>query len=310
MSEILFLKPVFKEVIWGGDALRTRFGYDIPSERTGECWAVSGHKNGDCKIRGGRYDGWSLGRLWQEHRELFGNQPGAQFPLLVKIIDARDDLSIQVHPDDAYAAAHENGSLGKTECWYVLDCDPDATIVVGHNASSKEELKEMIESGRWDELLRIRPIHKGDFFQIEPGTVHAIRKGTLIMETQQSSDVTYRLYDYGRLQDGKPRQLHLSQSMDVITCPCEEAAVERSVEETGEYRLERLVSCRFYTVEHADVHGSLRRKGQPLYEILDVLDGEGSINGERIKKGDHFLLPCGYGDYELRGELELMLSRP
>lgn len=310
MAELLFLEPVFKEVIWGGDALRTRFGYEIPSDKTGECWAVSGHKNGDGRIRGGRYDGRTLGWLWQEHRELFGNQPGEQFPLLVKIIDAREDLSIQVHPDDAYAGAHENGSLGKTECWYILDCEPDTSIVVGHNASSKEELAQMIAEGRWEELLRLSPIHKGDFFQIEPGTVHAIKGGTLILETQQSSDVTYRLYDYGRLQEGKPRPLHLKQSMDVIACPSGEARPKRVVEETKEYRLERLVTCPFYTVEHAEIHGSLRRKGQPLYEIINVLDGEGTINGVPIRKGDHFLLPCGYGDYELKGRLELMLSRP
>lgn len=310
MSEILFLEPVFKDVIWGGNTLRTRFGYAIPSETTGECWAVSGHKNGDCKIRGGRYDGCTLGQLWQEHRELFGSQAGDQFPLLVKIIDARDDLSIQVHPDDVYAGAHENGSLGKTECWYILDCEPGATIIVGHNASSPEELKKMIEEDRWTELLRERPIHKGDFFQIEPGTVHAIKGGTLILETQQSSDVTYRLYDYGRLQNGKPRQLHLSQSMDVIVCPAKEAATERSVEETEAYRLEKLVACQYYAVEHLVLHGSMRRPAQPLYEIVDVLDGSGTINKTEIRKGDHFLLPHGYGEYELCGELELMLSRP
>ncbi len=310
MSEILFLEPVFKDVIWGGNALRTRFDYAIPSETTGECWAVSGHKNGDCKIRGGQYDGWTLGQLWQEHRELFGGQAGDQFPLLVKIIDARDDLSIQGHPDDVYAGAHENGSLGKTECWYILDCEPGATIIVGHNASSSEELKKMIEEDRWKELLRERPIHKGDFFQIEPGTVHAIKGGTLILETQQSSDVTYRLYDYGRLQNGKPRQLHLSQSMDVIVCPAKEAATERSVEETESYRLEKLVECKYYAVEHLVLHGSMKRPKQPLYEILDVLDGKGTINGTEIQKGDHFLLLHGYGEYELCGELELMLSRP
>lgn len=113
MSELLFLEPVMKSVIWGGNALRTRFGYEIPSETTGEAWVVSAHKNGDCKVRGGQYDGCT-GQLWQEHRELFGGQEGAQFPILVKIIDARQDLSIQVHPDDAYAGEHENGSLGKT----------------------------------------------------------------------------------------------------------------------------------------------------------------------------------------------------
>ena len=310
MSELLFLEPVFKEVLWGGDALGARFGYEIPSDKTGECWAVSGHQNGDCRIRGGQYDGRTLGQLWQEHRELFGNQPGEQFPLLVKIIDAREDLSIQVHPDDAYAGAHENGSLGKTECWYILDCEPDASIVIGHNASSKEELAQMIAQERWEELLRLCPVHKGDFFQIEPGTVHAIKGGTLILETQQSSDVTYRLYDYGRLQNGKPRPLHLKQSMDVIVCPCREARPQRIVQETEDYCLEQLIACGYYTVEHADVHGTLKRKGQPLYEIIDVLDGEGTINGVSIKKGDHFLLPNGYGDYELKGKLELMLSRP
>lgn len=310
MAELLFLEPVFKDVIWGGNALRTRYGYEIPSETTGECWAVSGHKNGDCRIRGGRYDGCTLGQLWKEHRELFGNQEGEQFPILVKIIDARQDLSIQVHPDDAYAAVNENGSLGKTECWYILDCEPGATIIVGHNASSAEELKQMIEEERWSDLLKERPIHKGDFFQIEPGTVHAIKGGTLILETQQSSDVTYRLYDYGRLQNGKPRELHLKKSMDVIVSPYKEDKSQRQTEKTEEYCLEKLVECPFYAVEHLTLYGKLKRQAQPLYEIVDVLDGSGTINGTAIKKGDHFLIPSGYGEYELEGEMELILSRP
>ena len=144
--ELLFLEPVFKEAIWGGTKLRDSFGYDIPSDTTGECWAISAHKNGDCKIAGGRYDGRYLSQLWEEEPELFGNYPGSQFPLLIKIIDAKNDLSIQVHPDDAYASEHENGSLGKTECWYVLDCEPGTKIVIGHNAKDKKELEE-IDSG-------------------------------------------------------------------------------------------------------------------------------------------------------------------
>ena len=153
--ELLFLEPVFKEAIWGGTKLRDSFGYDIPSDTTGECWAISAHKNGDCKIAGGRYDGKYLSQLWEEEPELFGNYPGDQFPLLIKIIDAKNDLSIQVHPDDAYAAEHENGSLGKTECWYVLDCEPDTKIVIGHNAKDKKELEEMIRQGRWSEFIRV-----------------------------------------------------------------------------------------------------------------------------------------------------------
>ena len=145
---ILFLNPVFKEMIWGGNQLAEKFGYEIPSDKTGECWAVSAHPNGDCTVREGEYAGRKLSELFKEEPELFGNLPLDRFPLLIKIIDAKADLSIQVHPDDAYAKVHENGSLGKTECWYILDCPEDATLVVGHNAGSREELKEMIDQKR------------------------------------------------------------------------------------------------------------------------------------------------------------------
>lgn len=310
MAELLFLKPVFKEVIWGGDALRTRFGYDIPSSHTGECWAVSGHKNGDCRIRGGAWDGCTLGQLWREHRELFGGAKGDQFPILVKIIDARQDLSIQVHPDDAYAREHENGSLGKTECWYILDCEPGTEIIIGHNASTKEELKQMIEEGRWQELLRTYPIRRGDFFQIEPGTLHAIKGGTLLIETQQSSDVTYRVYDYGRLQDGKPRPLHLAQSLEVINCPDRTPHLNRQEEKTEGYCLEKLAEGPYYCVEHLQLSGEMRRETPAQYEIAGVLDGEGTIDGVRVKKGDFFLIPYGYGDYVLKGQMEMLLARP
>lgn len=185
--ELLFMEPVFKEAIWGGTKLRDVFGYEIPSDTTGECWAVSAHKNGDCRIAGGMYDGRLLSSLWEEKPELFGNYPGDQFPLLVKIIDAKADLSIQVHPDDEYAKVHEDGSLGKTECWYILDCDPGTEIVIGHHAGSHEEMEAMIRGHQWDEFIRKVPVKKGDFFQINPGCVHAIKGGTLILETQQSS---------------------------------------------------------------------------------------------------------------------------
>ena len=136
MYELLFLKPIFKEAVWGGNRLKDQFGYEIPSDHTGECWAISAHENGDCEVAEGEYKGQRLSVLWAEHPELFGNEDGClgdRFPLLIKIIDAKDDLSIQVHPDDAYAAANENGSLGKTECWYILDCEPDTSIVINMN---------------------------------------------------------------------------------------------------------------------------------------------------------------------------------
>jgi len=151
---ILFLEPVFKEMIWGGNRLRSLFGYDIPGEDTGECWAIGAHQNGDCVVKEGIFKGKTLSRLWKEDPYLFGNEEGDRFPLLIKIIDAKDNLSIQVHPDDAYAQVHENGSLGKTECWYILDCPEGAELVVGHNAKTKEELTEMISEGKWDEFIR------------------------------------------------------------------------------------------------------------------------------------------------------------
>ena len=168
----------------------------------------------------------------------------------------------------------------------------------------------MIAEDRWDDLLQVRPIKKGDFFQIEPGTVHAIQYGTLILEIQQSSDITYRMYDYNRLQNGKLRPLHLEQCMDVIRCPHQDAMVIRVKEETADYEREQLVQCPFYTVEHATIHGTLIRPAQPLYEMVDVIAGEGTIHGTAIRKGDHFLIPHGYGPYEICGNLEIMLSRP
>ncbi|MDE7324747.1 MAG: mannose-6-phosphate isomerase, class I [Lachnospiraceae bacterium] len=312
MHEVIFLEPVFKEMIWGGSRLADDFGYDIPGKHTGECWAVSAHKNGDCQIRGGSFGGKHLSELWREHRELFGGATVAaeedMFPLLVKIIDAKEDLSIQVHPDNTYAKEHENGSLGKTECWYILDCDKDAKIVIGHHAKSKEELKQMIKQGRFDDLIRVIPVKKGDFFQIVPGTVHAIKGGTLILETQQNSDITYRLYDYGRLADGKPRKLHLEKSIDVINCPHQDTGTARVTEEFAGGIKEHLVSCDYYSVDRLSISGDADFTMTDAFRIFSVVEGAGMIDGTDIKKGDHFLLPAGYGKYRLSGEMELITS--
>ena len=308
MREILFMEPVFKTMIWGGNKLRTEFGYDIPGEQTGECWAISAHKNGDCKIKGGTYSGKNLSWLWQQHRELFGELKGESFPLLIKIIDAKADLSIQVHPDDVYARNKENGSLGKTECWYILECEPDSTIVIGHNAKDKTELRQMIEDKRWQELIRVRPIRKGDFFQIEPGTVHAIKAGTVLLETQQSSDITYRLYDYDRLDNGKPRQLHIEQSIDVIKCPHRDVLSGGSTMTGKEYDMTELIQCAFYTVSKIKLHGEQDFKQEYPFLNVSIIDGSGEIDGCGLKKGDHFILPFGYGMYHLKGNMELIES--
>lgn len=308
MKDIIFLQPVFKQMLWGGTRLRTEYGYDIPGDRTGEAWVVSAHSHGDCTVKEGPWAGKPLSWLWENQPQLFGSDGNGQFPLLVKIIDAKDDLSIQVHPDDAYAAAHENGSLGKTECWYILDCDPDATIVIGHNARTKDELRQMVEQKRWKDLIRVLPVKKGDFFQIEPGTVHAIRRGTLILETQQSSDITYRLYDYDRLQDGKPRPLHLAESLDVIRCPHKDVPLGGQEETADGFTRRLLISCPCYTVDKWEIRSEAVLSQDHPFLIVDVLDGEGTADGRPIRKGDHFILPCGYGSCTLTGRLSLITS--
>ena len=306
---MLFLNPVFKEMIWGGNQLAEKFGYEIPSDKTGECWAVSAHPNGDCTVREGEYAGRKLSELFKEEPELFGNLPLDRFPLLIKIIDAKADLSIQVHPDDAYAKVHENGSLGKTECWYILDCPEDATLVVGHNAGSREELKEMIDQKRWSELIREVPVKKGDFIQINPGTVHAIKGGLMILETQQNSDITYRVYDYDRLSNGKPRELHVQQSIDVITVPAPSA--EDSVSHAADLpanTMNELIACDYYKVYKLTVTEPVSFEQEHPFLIMSVIEGEGLVNGQMIRKGDHFILPSGFGKVELQGDMTLIAS--
>lgn len=309
MDNILFLNPVFKQMIWGGSRLREQFGYEIPGEDTGECWAISAHPNGDCTVREGIYQGKTLSELWSSHPGLFGNPGTDRFPLLIKIIDARDDLSIQVHPDDCYAREHENGSLGKTECWYILDCPQDAALVVGHNAGTRQELEEMIREGKWTELIRRIPVKKGDFIQINPGTVHAIQGGMMILETQQNSDITYRVYDYDRLTDGKPRQLHVEQSIDVITVPAPSAAesVSPAAGLLGN-TLHELIACDYYRVWKLELDGQLSFEQSHPFLNVSVIEGQGKVNGKEIRKGDHFIVPHGFGTVELQGNMALIMS--
>lgn len=309
MSEILWMTPVFKEMIWGGNRLATIFNYEIPSDHTGECWAISAHPNGDCTIASGTYAGQTLSQLWDGHPELFGNCGGDRFPLLTKIIDAKDDLSIQVHPDDAYAAVHEHGSLGKTECWYVLDCDEDAKIVIGHNARNQEELRQMIEEKRWDDFIREIPVKKGDFFQIDPGCLHAIKGGTLILETQQNSDITYRVYDYDRLSDGKPRPLHVQQSIDTIKAPYVASENQFETLNLEDAVQTNFISCPYYNVFRFEVKGRATTLfGEAPFVNVSVIDGEGTLDGHPVKKGTHLILPYHYGMGEWRGNLTMICA--
>lgn len=307
MDSIITLQPVFKEKIWGGRKLESDFGYEIPDGPVGECWAISAHPSGDCTITSGAYAGKTLSWLWDEHRELFGNVEGDRFPLLIKILDAKDDLSIQVHPDDAYAAEHENGSLGKRECWYVLSAEPDQTIIVGQRAHSREEFAQMVEEGRWSELLNEVPIKKGDFFQIDPGTVHAIKGGTVVLETQQSSDVTYRVYDYDRKQDdGTLRPLHMQQALDVIDFDL--VSPTSGAVEQGDEAVHELVSNSCYTVDLVHVAGELTLETPHPFTCVSVVEGTGEIAGEPVKKGSHLLALSTCDQLVFTGEMEVVVS--
>lgn len=310
-TDLLFMEPVFHGKIWGGRKLEEMYGYDIPDGPVGECWGISAHPNGDCKVAGGPLAGAYLSEVWSEHPELFGERAADRFPLLIKILDATDDLSVQVHPDDAYAAEHEDGSLGKTECWYVIDCDDDATIIVGQRAASRDELAAAIEDGRWSDVLNEIPIHPGDFFQIDAGTVHAIKRGTVILETQQSSDVTYRLYDYDRRQDdGTLRELHIEKSLDVVdygaTAPSTGDITAPEVD-----GVTRLVSCDAYTAERLFVDGELEypvaAAGAPFL-CATVITGEGTVNGAPVQAGTHFVATAACDALDLKGAMTLIVS--
>ncbi|MDQ6594985.1 mannose-6-phosphate isomerase, class I [Bacillus salipaludis] len=309
----LFLKPVFKERIWGGTALKEEFGYQIPNDHTGECWAISAHQNGPSIIENGPYAGLALNELWREHPELFGNPKEEVFPLLTKILDANMDLSVQVHPDDSYAMVNENGELGKTECWYIIDCKEDADMIFGHNAQSREELVGMIEKGEWNDLLRRVKIKPGDFFYVPSGTIHALCEGTLVLETQQSSDTTYRVYDYDRRDaEGNLRDLHLDEAIEVTTVPHQNAVTTPKIEERENAKITSFVESEFFSVYKWEISGQTTFSFTDKYLLLSVIKGDGTLihNGEQypLKKGTHFIVPVGFGEFELEGQCELIVS--
>ncbi|MBM7661754.1 mannose-6-phosphate isomerase [Bacillus mesophilus] len=311
----IFLKPVFMDRIWGGTKLGEEYNYEIPTETTGECWGISAHPNGPSEILNGPLQGKTLIEAWQNHRELFANQDGDEFPLLTKILDARDDLSVQVHPDNVYAKEVENYPYGKTECWYIIDCEEDAEIIFGHHAVSKEELQRMVENGEWSELLRRVKVKPGDFYYIPSGTIHAIGKGIMILETQQSSDITYRVYDYDRTDaEGNKRELHITKSIDVTTIPHIETNSKPILSVEQGLTSKQLIKEENFTVYHCKLSGTVSKETKENYFLHSVLNGEGSIvtsEGEfTFKKGDHFIVPSTVKEYRLIGNAEFIVSSP
>lgn len=309
MEKILFLEGKFREKIWGGKRLREIYSYDIPSDKTGEYWAISDMGDMSSTITNGEFKGKSLEEVYQKHKDLFGNPKDTTLPLLVKIIDANTDLSIQVHPDDAMARELED-SRGKTECWYILNEEP-ASIIYGLKVEDKNEAIRLIDERKWDELLREVPAKKGDFFFVEAGTVHAIKKGSLILEIQQASDITYRLYDYDRKDDnGKLRDLHLEESKKAIKINENKEKIKEFEREGLKGRI--LTRNEYFEVYEYKIEGISKFIKENPYSLYSVVGGSGELTIEDksygIKKGDFFILTDAVKKFELKGEISLIES--
>lgn len=315
----LFLTPYFRPKIWGGHKFATIFHYHVPAGKIGEAWIISGYKDDASTVSNGSLKGQSLRDVYHQHPEMFGHPQAKEFPLLVKFLDANDNLSIQVHPDDAYARRVEHDS-GKTESWYVMQADPGAYLIYGHHAKTHQQLAEMVHKGQWNKLLRKVPVKKGDFFYVPSGTIHALTKGCLVIETQQSSDVTYRLYDYDRIdkKTGKKRQLHTQKSLDVITVPHHDPKLHIRLTKEQGAKIKTLVappiSPHFYLWQ-IDVDGdwqtSLRHHP---YLLVSVIAGSGKIEAAGqswpLKLGTNFIVPNEMKDFAFTGKMRVIMSAP
>lgn len=317
--EPIFLKPYFRPKIWGGRKLKTIFNYDIPDGKVGEAWIISAYKDDASTGINGPYAGKSLRDIYRESPELFGNPKAKEFPLLVKFLDANDNLSVQVHPDDNYARTHENDS-GKTESWYVLQADPGAYLIYGHTAKTRQELADMIHQGKWDKLLRKVPVKAGDFFYVPAGTIHALTKGIMVIETQQSSDVTYRLYDYDRVDQktGKKRELHTEKSIDVTTVPHVDPKLDIKTIQDQDAKITTLaqppMSPHFYLWE-INLNGTWKTglAAHP-YMLVSVIEGQGQLiigaKKYNLTKGTNFIIPNEIKNFAFDGKMKLVMSAP
>lgn len=309
---ILKLKPAFKDNLWGGHRLVEEFNFDYDGEICAEAWVLSCHPDGPSVIAEGEYAGKTLKEyIDSEGFEVLGTncRRFRDFPILVKFIDARDDLSIQVHPSNGYALRNE-GQYGKTEMWYVLDAEPGAFLYQGFKkAISKEEYRERIENNTLLEVLNKVEVHKGDIVFIESGTLHAIGKGIMVAEIQQNSNVTYRIYDYNRKdKNGKTRELHIDKALAVTN------RVPPVKENIG---FPHIADCDYFTVDRVNLDGISRYRMQgsvteKSFLSLLILDGDGIISsqGEKksFRKGDSLLITAGSGDYQIEGKCDALMT--
>ncbi len=292
---ILFLKPYFNQKPWAGKELNSI--YDCP-ENTGEAWIVSGYLNKSSIITNGKYKGQTLRWLWINHPELFGDFKDKEFPVLIKLISSSEDLSVQVHPNDDYAIKKHN-QLGKYECWYILDETKASDIVLGINAKNALDVLQMLENKTIEEHLIKQAIRPNDLIIVKPGTVHAIKANTFLLEVQESSDITYRLYDYDRLPK---RELHIEDSLNVIN-------YNDLRNNIYHFDTEDTLKNEHFNLYKLKVNGDTTyiNKG---FEIFYVLDGQGQINKTKIKKGDTFILTNEKETFNVSGNLDLIAIIP
>ena len=312
----LFFRPVYKERIWGGRKLSEKYHRNLPDGKIGESWEIACLQNGMGIIVNGSLKGFSLKDAIDKYgEELLGSavyqDPYRRFPLLIKILDASDVLSVQVHPDNQYAALHENGGSGKTEMWYVIDAEPGARLVYGvRRGISREEFRSSLEQGKLEDCLRELEVKPGDVLYIPAGLVHAIGAGILICEIQQSSDTTYRVYDWNRVDaDGRPRQLHKEKALDVIDFEgryTRTALSGLTLEEEGGRRT-LYVACDYFAMEKLEIDGSMKLYlDGKRFQTLTCVEGSAVIQYERGSKnlasGSSCLIPASLNSFVLKGK--------
>ncbi len=309
---ILKLKPSCKDYLWGGSRLIKEYGKEYAGDVLAETWELSCHPDGPSVIDGGEYAGRTLAEYIEENgKEVLGSSCSQfeDFPILIKFIDAKDNLSIQVHPDNQYALKNE-GQYGKTEMWYVLDAGKNAFLYYGFQKEiSREEFARRIEEDTLLEVLHAVHVQKGDVLFIEAGIIHAIGKDILIAEIQQNSNVTYRVYDYGRTgKDGKKRELHTDKALAVTN----RTPVMRN---SGCYP--HVAACDYFTVDKLNLDGKVMQEmagevSEKSFASILILEGEGIIENQgelaAYKKGDSFFLPAGCGSYRVKGTCDALVT--
>ncbi|MDE5770969.1 MAG: class I mannose-6-phosphate isomerase [Ruminococcus sp.] len=311
--DIMKLRPVGKDYMWGGTKLKKQYNKDIGMKSIAETWECSVHPDGSSKVVSGEHKGSNLDLIIAEHPEYLGKNNKDGFPVLIKFIDAGKDLSVQVHPDDRYAHIHEHQN-GKTEMWYVMEAEENTSLIYGfENRISESVVRKAVYEGKITEYLHYEEVHKGDVFYIPAGTVHAIGKGAVIAEIQQNSNVTYRVYDYDRTdENGNKRELHMEKALDVMRLePVRKINSYDDYFECSDYSAKTLCSCRYFTTEKVNIKKSYDFEvSEDSFQIILCIEGSGTIKNKDDKvsmiKGDCIFFPANIGRIEVNGSTEFL----